>query len=216
MRQIIRGFLHLLYFQLAFLYDPVAWLVSAGHWKSWVMSIIPRLPPGQVLEIGFGTGHLQAKLHESGYHSFGLDLSAQMVKIASKKLGIKRHYLTRARAQQIPFASLSFDVVTSTFPAPFMFEQTTISEIFRVLKPGGKFVVLLAARPAGANISDHYVRGLFTITHGPFPIQADTSRYSYSLSQIGFKEVIYWDRRDTFEALMLEAVKLLEIPSNFE
>src|SRR5512137_2598588 len=58
---------YLLYHPLAFTYDAVAWIVSAGEWADWRRCVIPHLPPGPLLEIAHGTGTLSLDLTDRGY-----------------------------------------------------------------------------------------------------------------------------------------------------
>lgn len=55
--------------------------------------------------------------------------------------------LTRGLGQQLPFASGSFDSVIATFPAEYITEARTLSEVRRCLSDGGRFIVLPAAMP---------------------------------------------------------------------
>ena len=57
---ILRTFFKLLYHQFSWTYDWVASIVSLGEWQNWVSSVLPYIIGPNVLEIGFGPGHLQA------------------------------------------------------------------------------------------------------------------------------------------------------------
>jgi SAM-dependent methyltransferase len=83
---LLRFAFHLLYHQLAFSYDAVAWIVSAGEWAEWRRSVIPYLPPGRVLEIAHGTGTLSLDMAARGHSVTGIDLSPAMGKIARAKI----------------------------------------------------------------------------------------------------------------------------------
>ena len=53
--------------------------------------------------------------------------------------------LARAAAQALPFPAAVFDGVVSTFPSEYIYDPATVREIRRVLRPGGRLVVVPAA-----------------------------------------------------------------------
>lgn len=156
-------FFHLLYHPFAWGYDLVATVVSLGNWQNWVRAVLPLVNGPNVLEIGSGPGHLQQALTGLGLKTFGLDESRQMVRIANHRLA-ESGKLARGRAQQLPFADGVFQTVIATFPAAYIFEQDTASETYRVLQPGGKIVILLAAWMTGNSLPERIMRSLFHIT----------------------------------------------------
>ena len=148
LRKILRTVYHLLYHTFAWSYDLVAAIVSAGNWNTWVKETIPYLSGPNILEIGFGPGHLQIDLNEKGYIPFGIDESWQMIGQATGRLQ-SSHFqprLARGISQQLPYKS-AFDSIVSTFPSEYIFDPKTTQEMYRVLKPGGKLVILLSAVP---------------------------------------------------------------------
>jgi ubiquinone/menaquinone biosynthesis C-methylase UbiE len=142
----MRVFFDLLYHSFAFAYDFVAATVSFGQWKNWIASIALLIDGTYILELGHGTGYLQRILLDRGLVAVAIDESAPMGRLARRRLG-SSHKLNRALAQKIPFAAETFDTVVSTFPSEYIFDKLTLSEAHRVLRSGGRFVVLLAAWP---------------------------------------------------------------------
>src|SRR5882724_11353513 len=140
-RRFMRFAFGLLYDQLAWTYDLVSWVVSAGQWRAWQRSTLPFLPGRPVLEVAHGTGNLLLDLASLGLEPVGLDLSPAMSRLASAKL--KRRLgcpglpmpLVRASVQALPFASGSLASVVSTFPTDFITQDTVIAEFHRVLRP---------------------------------------------------------------------------------
>ena len=125
-----------LYHELAWVYDPVSWLVSLGGWdyiRKWTLDY---LAGSRVLEIGFGTGELLFELTRKGYTTFGLDLSPQMQRVVNRKCQHCSVRLPRVRAssQGIPFPDDTFDSVVATFPASYIFDPATWLEVARVLR----------------------------------------------------------------------------------
>ena len=156
--RLLTFFYRLLYHSFAFAYDAVAAVVSFGQWIDWIRTTLPYVQGACVLEIGHGPGHLQSILNEatgtpqasSSLFVAGLDESAQMGRITRRRLvraGIGSPRLARSLAQAIPFQADAFDTVVSTFPSIFIFQMDTLAEVHRVLRTGGRFIVLPAAWP---------------------------------------------------------------------
>ncbi len=162
----LRAFFHLLYHQFAWTYDWVAATVSVGMWKDWVRAALPDLHGPRVLEVGHGPGHLQAALAEAGHAAFGLDESMQMSTQAGKRVAGAgwAPRLANGLAQQMPFAPASFHQVAATFPAEYIVDPRTLSEVFRVLLPGGSFIILAGAEITGKGILEQGAAWLFRVT----------------------------------------------------
>jgi ubiquinone/menaquinone biosynthesis C-methylase UbiE len=162
---LLRPLYSLLYHQFAWAYDFVAGVVSLGHWRDWIMAALPHLK-GRVLEIGYGPGHLQLELNKNRIVCFGLDESRQMARQASRRVrnqgAICR--LTRGYAQNLPFASESFNSVTATFPAEFIFDFLTLNEIRRILTPSGKLVILPMAWITGKSLMERLASWFFRVS----------------------------------------------------
>lgn len=139
-------FFHLLYHPFAFTYDLVAAVVSFGQWKNWGRSILPFISGTHILELGHGPGHLQRFLLNRNLTLFAIDESAQMGKIAKRRIGAAQK-LSRGLAQSLPYRNESFDCIISTFPTEYIFQANTLSETKRVLRNAGRLIVLPAAWP---------------------------------------------------------------------
>ncbi len=181
----LRAFFFLLYQPMAWSYDLVAWAVSLGRWKDWVYTTLPYLSGPRVLELGHGPGHLQVALDQKGADAFGLDLSPQMGRQAARRLfsaGTPAH-LVRGRAQRMPFKSASFNQLVSTFPSEYIFDPQTLAESYRVLTPGGRFVVLPVAWLRGTGLLERLMACLFRATG-----QANdwTGLFSSQLKALGY------------------------------
>ncbi len=168
--RLLRGFFYLLYHQMAFSYDLVAWLVSLGRWQGWVAQACQYLDQPPILELGFGPGHLQQKLLEAGKTAFGLDESRFMCRLAARRLRKNSNLgsppaLCRGLAQNLPFASGSLKSIVATFPSEYIFDEVTIHECARVLSPGGQLIILAAVEIGGRTLAERLLRGLFHITH---------------------------------------------------
>jgi len=161
---LLRTAYRLLYHPFAWTYDLVAAVVSLGRWQDWVRSALPYLH-GRVLEIGFGPGHLQVDLQAMGVSAFGVDESRQMAHHARHRL--KKNgmlpALSRGYAQRLPFCGQAFDCVAATFPSDFIFEAETLIEIYRVLLPGGRLVIVPMAWISGSRPLERFMAWLLRL-----------------------------------------------------
>lgn len=164
--RLLTFFFRMLYHPFAWTYDLVAAAVSLGQWKRWVFEAEQMLKGKRVLELGFGPGHLQARLAGGGYQVFGLDESAQMARQAGGRLRKKNltPRLSRGLAQALPFPTGAFDSVVATFPTQYIVDPATLTEIYRVLRPGGRLVVLFSAWITGKSAPEKALALLFRTT----------------------------------------------------
>lgn len=166
LRALLRFFFKHLYTTVAWAYDTVAWVVSLGQWSRWQAVGLEALPEGRVLELGHGPGHTLVAATLAGRTAFGVDPSGQMSRLAARRLRRDGSAvrLTRARAQQLPFASGSFDGIISTFPTEYIVDPPSIAEARRVMKPGGKLVLVLVAISTGRSWVERLASYVFRVT----------------------------------------------------
>jgi ubiquinone/menaquinone biosynthesis C-methylase UbiE len=172
----LRFFFKHLYTTIAWTYDAVAWIVSLGQWADWQAVGLEALPEGSILELGHGPGHILVAADHSGRIAYGIDPSAQMSRLARRRLARKGLdiRLARARAQALPFASGVFDGLISTFPTEFIMEPESLTEAGRVMKPGGKLVLVLVGISTGRSWIERFAAFVFQLTGqgqppGPIP-----------------------------------------------
>jgi ubiquinone/menaquinone biosynthesis C-methylase UbiE len=113
-----------------------------------------------VLDFGCGSGLTVADLSEAGHASQGVDFSEEAIAFGAKK-GITG--LQVVRDEQLPFADETFDAVTCMDVLEHLQdEQPALSEMRRVLKPGGVLVIMVPAYEflwgAQDEVAHHYRR----------------------------------------------------------
>ncbi len=157
----------LLYHELAWTYDAVAWLTSIGQWRSWQRTALPEIYGRRVLEVGHGTGDTLLDLLALGRTPVGIDLSPFMGRLAQRKLlrrGL-RCPLVRGSVTALPFAPASYHTLLLAFPTEFIFDPQAVREFHRVLQPGGRLVAVPFAEITGSSPGDRLGRWLFRVTH---------------------------------------------------
>jgi SAM-dependent methyltransferase len=128
-----------LYNELAVIYDPVSWVVSLGQWDTVRKWVLDYLVGERVLEVGFGTGELLLELRRRNFRAVGMDRSLAMHRQTRRKFRRSGIWapLVRGVTQQMPFANNSFDSIIATYPAGYIFDPATWSEVSRLLHPAG-------------------------------------------------------------------------------
>lgn len=165
-RKLIRFGFRLLYYELAWTYDIVSWLVSLGAWRSWQLAALPFVQGERVLEIAHGPGHMLLALAERGHRVTGLDLSPYMTQQAQHRLQRQAVSipLLQGRVPALPFSAGAFDTVLSTFPTEFIMQPETITAVYRLLKPNGRFVIVPEGHLTGTSWLHRLIDWLFVIT----------------------------------------------------
>lgn len=132
-----------------YLYRFASTVPFAGQWRVWQRLVLSRLHGRDVLELGCGLGDLLADLSEAGYVCIAIDHSPQMVEAARETLQRRRldkkATVIQGSTQHLPFSNGSFDTVVSTFPSEYIYDPDTIAEVERVLRPGGRLIVVEGA-----------------------------------------------------------------------
>jgi SAM-dependent methyltransferase len=95
--------------------------------------------PGRVLELGAGTGKLTAGLVAQGHDVVATDPTAQMLRRLRKQMRSTR--VVQGRAEQIPLASSTVDVVVAGQAFHWFDASRALDEVARVLRPGGSFAL---------------------------------------------------------------------------
>ena len=144
--------------KIAFRYDFLNRFLSAGIDVGWRKKAIRQLisqQPKKILDVATGTGDFALTSFKilNPEKITGIDISDGMLAIGRKKIaeaGLEEKIqLLNGDSEAILFEDNSFDAVTVAFGVRnFEHLEKGLSEIKRVLKPGGKLVVLECTKPS--------------------------------------------------------------------
>jgi arsenite methyltransferase len=105
-------------------------------------------PDEKVLDLGSGAGTdtlIAAQMVGAEGHVTGIDMTPEMLaraRSAAKEMGLTNVEFAEGEAEQLPFEDASFDVVISNGVIDLVPDKDAVfSEIFRVLKPGGRIQI---------------------------------------------------------------------------
>jgi demethylmenaquinone methyltransferase/2-methoxy-6-polyprenyl-1,4-benzoquinol methylase len=146
-------------------YDNLNRVISFGidlKWRKKVLKIIGQSNPKTILDIATGTGDLAILLAQTQADKIiGLDISAGMLEIGIQKIASKNLSETiemvLGDSESMPFQDNHFDAITVSFGIRnFENLEKGLSEILRVLKPNGTFVILETSVPEKAPFKQGY------------------------------------------------------------
>lgn len=212
-RIILLQLFHWLYHPLARTYDAVSWVVSLGRWRQWGETALDFAVGPRVLELGHGPGHLMAALERGGWRAVGVDLSPQMGALARRRLvaGGMPARLARGRGQALPYTAGQFDSVIAAFPAPYILEPGAAGEIWRVLRPGGRLIIVPEAELTGGGAAAGAVGWLYRLTGQRGTSDAsDAEReamWRRPLGKAGFDVTVHRVRREGSVIIVVAADK---------
>jgi demethylmenaquinone methyltransferase/2-methoxy-6-polyprenyl-1,4-benzoquinol methylase len=170
-------------------YDGLNRVISFGidvKWRKKVLKLVDQKKPKNVLDIATGTGDLALLMAKTSAEKIiGLDISPGMLAIGKKKIEEKnlssRIEMIVADSESMPFEDNSFDAITVAFGIRnFENLDKGLTEINRVLKPNGIFVILETSNPT----QTPFKQGYFFYTKYLLPMigrlfSRDKAAYSY-------------------------------------
>ena len=170
-------------------YDGFNRVISWGadiKWRKFVVSKVAEIHPTTVLDVATGTADLAIALTAIPDAKItGLDISEGMLSVGREKVEKKQlsHRITlqQGDSEQLPFPDASFEAVTVGFGVRnFEDLEKGLSEIYRVLKPQGRLVILETSIPEKFPFRQGY--HLYTNYIMPFigkVFSKDKSAYKY-------------------------------------
>ena len=139
-------------------YDLVNTVLTLGFDKSWRKNAVNNLIGTSVLDLGSGTGAAYEQL--INYETTAIDPDKKMLELntfENKVLGF---------AEKLPFEDNSFDNIFCSFVWRNVSDTNkAFNEVYRVLRPGGKFVLLDMTRPKNSFVQILHKIGTFILLH---------------------------------------------------
>jgi len=175
--------------RIAGVYDLVNTVMTAGLHHAWRERAADRaeLRPGDAaLDLCCGTGDLALELRErvgAGGRVVGADFSERMLELAQNKAadrGLADVTFEWADALELPYSEASFDAVTVGFGVRNLADVGAgIREMTRILKPGGRCVILEITQPQKPPLSTFFKVWFNRIVPVIGRVAGDSDAYSY-------------------------------------
>ncbi len=192
--------LHRVFTEVPPRYDLINHVMTFGldiRWRRLAVKALLEGDPAKVLDLGCGTGDLAitiAQLAEAGTTVTGLDFSPPMLDLAREKAAISRVSdrinLVHGDAGNLPIpdsyldrVGISFAFRNLTYKNPL--RERYLGEVVRVLKPGGKFVIVESSQPSNPVIKPlfHLFLNGFVAPVGSL-ISKNKGAYRYLVSSV--------------------------------
>jgi len=198
-------------------YDLINDLQSLGLHRRWKRRLVAlaQLGPGQrALDVCCGTGDVALTLARTGAQVTGLDFSPEMLAVARRRAQTSNAPVefVQGDALALPFADATFDAVTISYGLRNLADFAAgLAEMARVLRPGGRLVVLDFGKPAHRGwraVYFAYLRVAVPLFGWVFAGRADA--YAYILESLRH----YPDQAGVAELLQrqgLECVRVIEL-----
>ncbi|MBK0402102.1 bifunctional demethylmenaquinone methyltransferase/2-methoxy-6-polyprenyl-1,4-benzoquinol methylase UbiE [Adhaeribacter sp. BT258] len=195
-------------------YDFLNHFLSAGvdiYWRKKAIGLLQKSKPKQILDIATGTGDLAIealKVHPDKVT--GVDISEGMLAVGREKMQKKglagKIELLSGDSENLQFKADSFDAITCAFGVRnFENLEKGLSEMNRVLKPGGRVVILEFSKPTAFPMKqayNFYFKNILPVfgkmiskdqsayTYLPESVQAfpDGKAFLGILDKVGFKQ----------------------------
>ncbi len=214
-------------------YDLVNCIITLGqdnHWRHIAAKACLEGKPRRILDLGCGTGDLaisMARLAENNVKITGLDYSLPMLELAREK-AVKANAGERVRfihgeATSLPFPNAHFDCVGISFAFRNLTYRNPLrlphlSEVLRVLRPGGRYVILESSQPENPVIralSHLYLRAfvapagsLLSGNRGAYHYLAESASRFYSPAEVREMLLAAGFRSASYRPLLLGAAGL--------
>ena len=209
-----QGLVNEVFSKVAERYDQMNDLMSAGLHRLWKDDFVTQLGPPKsrsfrVLDVAGGTGDIAFRIVRAGgaaTHVTVADISPEMVaegrKRAEKEGLLGRCDFTVGNAETLAFPDKSFDAYTIAFGIRNVTHiDRALSEAFRVLKPGGRFLCLEFSHPDVPVLDSFYDAYSFTVIPAIGKVvTGDGQPYRYLVESIRT-----FPKQEQFKAMIAEA-----------
>jgi ubiquinone/menaquinone biosynthesis methyltransferase len=165
-------------------YDLITRILSFGldrRWKVRLIDLAEVKPGSRLLDLACGTGDLTFEGARRGAAAVGLDITSGMIELARVKPGGARVSWLVGDMAALPIADGSFDIVTTGYGLRNTSDLSgALTDIHRVLRPGGMLCSLDFDRPERAPVRGVYLTYLTAVgsTLG-FVLHGDPDTYRY-------------------------------------
>ncbi len=160
-------------------YDLINTVLTLGFDKSWREKAVSNLAGNSVLDLGSGTGAAYEQL--INFETTAVDPNKKMLELNAfekKVLG---------SAENLPFEDNSFDNVFCSFVWRNVSDtNNALNEIYRVLRPGGKFILLDMTRPKNSFLRMLHKIGTFKVLHLIGLITFNLKEYRFLYKSLDF------------------------------
>ncbi|OGG26376.1 hypothetical protein A2960_03540 [Candidatus Gottesmanbacteria bacterium RIFCSPLOWO2_01_FULL_39_12b] len=167
-------------------YNGVTQLISIGQWEKWQDRVFEDINGKNILEVGVGPGKLLLRIAKKGYRVTGIELRRGMAYEARRRVkeaGFDIDILNQS-IYHLPFKDEVFDCIVLTFIlSEIVHLEKAIIELKRVLKPGGKVIIIAGGMPQDRNL---IARFIFKIVESHTTLRLERNNKAY-FEDYGFK-----------------------------
>ena len=183
-------------------YDLINTVLTFGFDKSWREKAVSNLIGNSVLDLGSGTGAAYEQL--LNFETTAIDPDKKMLELntfENKVLG---------SAENLPFEDNSFDNVFCCFVWRNVSDTNkALQEVYRVLSPGGKFILLDMTRPKNSFLKILHKIGTFKVLHLIGLLTFNLKEYRFLYKSLDFyPQPEDHLKKDTFIDLQIERMGL--------
>jgi demethylmenaquinone methyltransferase/2-methoxy-6-polyprenyl-1,4-benzoquinol methylase len=168
-------------------YDLMNDLMSMGIHRLWKRKLARRVAGilGRVVDLAGGTGDVARLLLGRGREVVVCDPSLAMMQIGRARAGNEGVQWLAGEAENLPLPDASVDLLTVSFGLRNATQlATALTEVMRVLKPGGRFVCLEFSRPAAWLAPFYDLYSFFVIPRLGAAVAGEPMAYQYLIESI--------------------------------
>ncbi|MFD6449113.1 class I SAM-dependent methyltransferase [Promicromonospora sp. NPDC060204] len=181
-------------------------LLNAWYERPAMVRLAGDVRGRKILDAGCGSGPLSAELRDRGAEMTGFDGSPSMIELARRRLGDDVPLTVADLARPLPYADDTFDDVVSSLVLHYLEDwQPPLTELRRVLKPGGRLIL---------SVNHPLVRPFNFPKEDYFAVRQFSEEYDFA-GQPG--TLTYWHRPlhamiDAFTAVGFDIASIAEPP----